>query len=102
MAEPQRKSSKKTVHWHGCRRCPTAYEDNCPDAKTDALCTACRGGKPWMLLIENRKPRPCCRELSRLATKAERDTYRLAGARVWWICRACARTQPFDPKKETP
>ena len=94
-------TGKKTVHWHGCITCPSAYEDNCSDTTTDGRCALCRGGRGFDLLINNRKPADCCRTDARLVTKEEKTTYRLAGARIWFRCRTCARTHPFDPKKGT-
>jgi hypothetical protein len=100
-SEPARKGSKKTVHWHACRRCRlTCYEDNCDTPPINALCTSCRGGRAWQLLVEGRKPRPCCREQARLVRKDEKATYRLAGDTLWFICPTCARTHPYDPKRE--
>lgn len=98
MSEPTRKSAtKKTVHWHGCQRCHTGYEDNCTTKTVDGLCIACRGGRAWQLLIDSRAPRPCC-QAARLVTKEQRETYRLAGGHLWFICPVCARTHPYDPK----
>lgn len=89
------------MHWHACTRCRRVqYDDNCTEPDIDRLCMRCRGGRPWQLLLQNRAPRTCCREVSRLATKDEKKSYSLAGSGRWWICQACARTQPFNPMKE--
>jgi hypothetical protein len=89
-----------TWHAHGCSRCKTRYEDSCQTPEKDALCADCRSpGSGWTMLIENRSPKDCCFALSRVATKEELARYRLAGQSAWWICRACARTHPFQPKE---
>ncbi len=93
------KAFNGTRHAHGCIRCQTRYEDACDDSSTDALCVECRGGRGFTLLIENARPRLCCQARSSIVTKDQRDTYRLAGSKVWWICRDCARTHPFNPKE---
>jgi hypothetical protein len=80
-------------HAHGCKRCAIRYEDACTDPLTNGPCTSCRGGRAWQLLIENALPQQCCLEHSRLATKDERETYRLAGSTLWWICSRCAPTR---------
>lgn len=92
---------KNSLHAHGCKRCVVRYEDACATPGEDGLCTGCRGGKVWQLLIDNRLPVDCCRELSRLATKEQKLTYRLGGTRLWFICPTCARTHPFNPRTET-
>lgn len=89
-----------TLHAHGCRRCHTRYTDACASAE-DALCTSCRGGRAWQLLIDSAAPHDCCREHSRLVTKDEKQTYRLAGAHLWFICKRCARTHPTNPRGTT-
>jgi hypothetical protein len=95
------KSLKNSLHAHGCVRCATRYQDACTEYGTDALCTACRGGKPWQLLIDSNAPHACCVEHSRLVTKIEKASYRLAGSRLWFICKKCSRTHPFDPRTQT-
>lgn len=90
-----------SLHAHGCRRCRTRYQDACLSPEADARCTSCNGGRAWQLLIDNANPRPCCQQ-ARLATKEERERYRLAGQQLWFICLTCARTHPFDPKRVTP
>jgi hypothetical protein len=90
------------VHAHGCARCGVRYEDACDARAVDGLCVGCRGGRPWQLLIDGRRPRKCCITGSRPATKDERKRYRLAGACAWFICvgdGGCRRTHPFDPAK---
>ncbi len=91
------KSFTGSRHAHGCRECNLRYEDACTTPKDDGLCTRCRGGRPWMLLIAHASPHDCCRERARLASKDERDIYRLAGAHLWFICALCKRTHPFNP-----
>lgn len=91
-------AEKKTVHRHGCRRCRIPYEDTCKTPKQNELCTGCRGGIPWLLLIDNARPRQCCVDTSRLVTKDELKRYTLAGEASWWICATCKRTQIFKPK----
>lgn len=90
-----------SLHAHGCTHCGIRYEDACADPGTDGRCTACRGGRPWLLLIDGASPKDCCRETARLARKDEKKTYRLAGTRLWHICTACKRTHPFNPRTET-
>lgn len=36
---------------------------------------------------------------SRIANKAEITAYKLGGDSPWYICRVCARTQVYDPRK---
>lgn len=86
-------------HAHGCRSCKTRYEDSCSTPERNGKCPACNGGKPWQLLIDNRKPKDCCRDTSRLANKAEVAAYSLGGDTPWFICRTCARTQVYDPSR---
>jgi hypothetical protein len=95
------KSLKGSLHAHGCTRCHIRYQDACREL-ADRLCTGCRGGRPWQLLIDNASPKDCCVATARLATKDEKSTYRLAGTRLWFICAQCKRTHPFDPKHEDP
>lgn len=89
--------SKKALHAHGCRRCRTRYVDACATRAEDDLCTTCRGGRGWALLIDNAAPHDCCRVNSRLATKDERVLYALAGRSNWHLCTTCKRTHPFRP-----
>ncbi len=88
-----------TYHAHGCRRCRTRYQDACTTPDQDTLCDACRGLKPWQLLIDNAAPHPCCTTNARLVLTAEKAIYRLAGGWLWFICKTCARTHPFDPRR---
>jgi hypothetical protein len=96
------RSLKGTLHAHGCIRCHLRYQDACRQHTEDGLCTSCRGGKAWQLLIDNASPKDCCTATARLVTKDERSSYRLAGAHVWFICATCKRTHPFDPKSSIP
>jgi hypothetical protein len=91
---PRKPAAKKESHAHGCRRCRTRYVDTCRNKAEDGLCINCRGGMAWQLLIDNRAPHRCCID-SRLATKAEKETYSLAGRSNWHICPHCRRTHPF-------
>ncbi len=91
-----RPTTKKDLHAHGCRRCRTRYEDACSDRREDGLCTTCRGGRGFLLLVANRAPRACCLA-SRLVTKEERTLYALAGRSNWHICPHCRRTHPYKP-----
>jgi hypothetical protein len=93
------KSLKGTYHAHGCVRCTTRYMDACEMHTDDALCTPCRGGLAWQELIDSAAPHDCCRLNSRLVTKDEKGTYKLAGTRLWFICSTCARTHPFNPRR---
>jgi hypothetical protein len=86
-------------HAHGCTRCRVRYEDACTTPDTDGLCTTCRGGRAWQALIDSAAPHPCCLEHSRLVTKDQKSTYKLAGAHLWFLCRECHRTHPFDPRR---
>ena len=85
-------------HAHGCRRCHIRYEDACRTPTSDDLCTACRGGRAWQLLIDNAAVHSCCFLSARLVRKDEKATYRLAGTVLWFICTRCARTHPYDPR----
>lgn len=89
--------SKKTWHVHACRHCRLRYEDNCKTPKDDEQCVGCRGGHPFQLLVDGARPRDCCVN-SRLVTKDEKSTYRLAGTANWFICPTCKRTQSFKAK----
>lgn len=91
------KAFSGTRHAHGCTRCATRYEDACTTPGTDGLCITCRGGRGWALLIQGMEPAPCCTECAVVATKDDRQTYRLVGSRVWFLCKSCARTFPYDP-----
>jgi hypothetical protein len=102
MSAPGKKRWNRERHAHGCVRCGIRYEDACADSPTDALCTTCRGGRSWELLIEHNAPADCCRTNSRIVRKEERDTYHLAGSRIWFICTRCARTATFDPRLSNP
>lgn len=93
------KGLKGSLHAHGCARCCTRYTDACETHQIDGLCTACRGGLPWQFLIDSAAPHDCCRERARLVTRDERLIYRLGGTRLWFICSACARTHPFNPRR---
>jgi hypothetical protein len=89
-------------HAHGCVHCGIRYEDACADSSLDARCTTCRGGRAWDLLIEHNAPGECCATHARIVRKEERDTYHLAGTRIWFICTRCARTSTFDPATSNP
>lgn len=86
--------AKKVWHVHACRRCRINYIDTCSDQREDDLCTGCRGGRPWQLLIDNAAPHSCCLA-SRLATKEERKTYRLVGRANWHLCPQCKRSHSY-------
>lgn len=93
------RSLKNTSHAHGCVRCTTRYQDACADIAVDGLCTACQGGRPWQYLIDSAAPHKCCESNSRLVSKDEKQIYRLAGSRLWFICSTCSRTHPFNPRR---
>jgi hypothetical protein len=93
------RSLKGSYHAHGCVRCGTRYQDACESHQVDALCTTCRGGRAWQLLIDNAAPHPCCHQHARLVTKDEKQIYRLGGTRLWFICSSCARTHPYNPRR---
>ncbi len=90
----------KGYHAHACRRCRVRYTDACTQRTEDDLCTSCRGGRPWQLLIDNAAPHDCCYDHSRLATKDEKTLYLLAGRSNWFICATCRRTHPTRPRKD--
>lgn len=98
MAARAPKAFYGSPHAHGCIRCHVRYEDACHTPDTDQPCTGCAGGLVWQYLIDNMRPRPHCRERSRLANKHEIKTYKLAGGHLWWICLDCSRTFPYDPR----
>ncbi len=86
------------LHAHGCSRCDRRMEDTCGTPTVDLLCFTCRTGQPASaLMTEGRLPQDCCFENCREANPAERATYRLAGTRIWSICRTCQRTHPKRP-----
>lgn len=93
------KSLKNERHAHGCQRCHVRYEDACADPPTDDLCTGCRGGLVWQLLVDSAAAKDCCRTSIRMVTKDEKQTYRLAGGHLWHICSTCSRTHPTDPRR---
>ena len=97
MAE--RATAKVIRHAHGCSngKCLTYYEDACEDKGTNGLCSKCRMGHCWELLVENRRPKDCCLYDSKKATKEEIKLYRLSGNATWWHCSFCARSQIFEP-----
>jgi hypothetical protein len=88
-------------HAHGCKDCHVRYDDACTTPPVDGQCTTCRGGLAWQLLIDSAAPHDCCRERSRLVRKEEKETYRLSGAHLWFICAQCSRTHPTDPRRMT-
>jgi hypothetical protein len=92
-------SLKGSFHAHGCVRCTTRYQDACQNFHDDGLCTSCRGGRAWQYLIDSAAPHECCRTNARMVTKNEKQVYRLAGTRLWFICATCARTHPFNPRR---
>lgn len=87
-------------HAHRCVRCGLRYEDSCDDSPTDGECTPCRGERPRPPWYRGRDPVACCLERSRLATRDDIRLYRLAGQAEWWICQACKRTHPYNPKEK--
>lgn len=89
-------------HAHGCSACHTRYEDACLTPDQDQKCSACRGLKAWQYLIDSFGPHQCCRETARLVNKDDKQRYKLAGKHLWFICRTCSRTHPFDPKPKAP
>lgn len=92
-----RKSSLPEWHAHGCTRCHLKYQDTCDTPQTNGLCTKCRTGRGWELLIDNARPKDCCRlECRRVTSKQEIATYRLRGDAPWFICTTCARQHPYD------
>lgn len=97
-----RRSGAKIVHAHGCTRCLTRYEDSCETPSVNALCSMCTYGHDWQLLVENRKPKDCCRVFSKLCTADEKKQYALAGDVPWWKCKECGRTQIYEPRTRTP
>lgn len=91
-----------TVHAHGCTTCKTRYEDTCRTPAVNGQCAVCQGLQPWQLLIDNRKPRDCCRAHSRLCNRDERNTWRLSEGCSWFRCLICSRTFPYiQPRQET-
>lgn len=88
-----------SLHAHGCRQCHIRYQDACPTPAEDATCKGCRGLRVWQLLIDGAASKDCCIATARLVTKDEKDTYRLAGSHLWFICTVCKRTQPHDPRR---
>lgn len=85
-------------HWHCCTRCRQRYEDTCIEGGVNKLCSHCVTGKGWALLRKNREPRDCCVAHSRVvADKKELDRLSLKGSGEWYICRACGRSQGYNP-----
>lgn len=97
----QRRTANSS-HAHACTKCRHRYEDNCESEDVNSTCMGCRTGTRWQILFENRLPKDCCRQSSRLATKEEKKSYRLAGPKdwEWWRCQMCGRTHPFNPNNE--
>lgn len=93
------RSLKNSLHAHGCTNCHVRYSDACADVVNDGRCEACRGCKPWQFMIDSAAPKDCCRRASRMVTKDEKVTYRLAGGHLWHICGTCKRTHPTNPRR---
>lgn len=68
--------------------------DSCQDSPQDGLCVDCRlgPGSGWQILINNRRPKDCCKDHSRPVTKDEKTRYSLGGSQQWLRCGICART----------
>lgn len=81
---------KGSLHYHGCIACHCAMTCACetPEADTQP-CNDCRQGRVTFIQ-EGRYPRECCADRE-LATKDDRETYKLAGPGPWWICTTCCR-----------
>lgn len=92
-----------TYHRHGCQQCGLRYDDACQTPGENGRCISCRtaGEKERPLWITSMDPRPCCQapKGSRQMTYDERARYACATAIIWYICKTCARTHPYDPTK---
>jgi hypothetical protein len=87
-------------HFHGCETCGLKFGDACQTPDVNPTCPSCRSGFTRALWDRNRDPVDCCLDNSRQVTPAERKPYALAGgAHVWYICRTCSRTHPFNPTR---
>ena len=88
-------------HRHGCTQCGQRYDDACTSSDVNGRCHVCRGVRPGLTpWEESYAPRDCCRALSRPASEAEVEDYKLGGPGPWWICQpgtGCARTHPYNP-----
>lgn len=85
-------------HAHGCLQCGQRYMDSCDMGSENGRCHSCRTGKASPL-DSGRRPMACCRTESRLIdSPAILARYLLGGPGPWFLCQACHRTHPFDPK----
>jgi len=85
-------------HWHCCPTCRQRYEDACGEPGVNETCKHCNTGKGWALLRQNREPRDCCVAHSKVCSdKKELARLSLKGDREWHICKACGRSQGYDP-----
>lgn len=76
-------------HQHGCIDCHCAYTCGCRQPELDRQCNDCRQGRDTYIQM-GMYPAACC-GTRRLATRKERETYKLAGLGNWWICTTCWR-----------
>jgi hypothetical protein len=85
-------------HAHGCSDCGLRYADACQYPLVNELCQLCRG-RERPLWERSTDPADCCFENSRLVGAVEASRFFLGGDTLWFKCRVCARTHPFDPKE---
>ena len=79
------------LHHHGCQTCHWRYTCSCVAPQFDRYCTDCKQGRPTSIMA-GVQPAACCTEDEmRLATRHDRETYRLAGPGPWWLCHTCFR-----------
>lgn len=105
-----RRSLRGVAHAHGCKRCGLRYEDNCQKTTRDGLCTPCKTqgarDQPWWPAARCWVPFCCKGRIRALNAGSARDrvilkAHALAGARQWYICEACGRTNTYrlsDPE----
>lgn len=100
LRRPRGKRPKlRALHRHGCLTCGHVYTDSaCADPYMNARCQACRTSSHRRPVWEtDLDPETCCRTASKVATFEELETFALGGETEWWVCKTCARTQPYDP-----
>lgn len=91
------------AHRHGCVQCGMRYDDACQTPDENGRCNTCRTGRPRVPWVVSMDPAPCCKikNATRQMTYDERARYACATTLIWYQCRTCARTHPYDPYDPT-
>jgi hypothetical protein len=88
---------KGKLHYHGCLGCRRRYWDSCHQPEDDARCITCLAGHASIQHLGT-APRACCTTNCRVATKDDREQYKLAGPGPWHLCQTCYRQHPSQPR----